>query len=95
MRCSIGPQWDGVTCLGGPEALSQQEANDYADELNKSGGYAGLNNRRVPNLNELSTVRELHCGPLRINGQVFPGAEAKAYWSRTAAHYVRLVRGHE
>ena len=84
MRCSVGQQWRGTTCQGCTKVFSLQEANDYTDELCKAGGYAGLNNWRVPNLNGLVTISKLQCGPPRINGKVFPGAEAEVYWSKTS-----------
>jgi hypothetical protein len=35
MRCAVGQQWDGTTCLGQAEAMSWREANDYIADLNK------------------------------------------------------------
>jgi hypothetical protein len=120
MRCAVGQQWDGKTCVGAANALGWQEANDYVADLNQKGGFASHTDWRVPNLNELATISELRCGPPRINSVVFPHTEAKEFWTKnntpknadyaytfnfgkegvdssakSAAHFVRLVRGRD
>jgi hypothetical protein len=58
MRCSIGQSWGNGTCTGGSQNFSFAEAVTFVEQLNKSGGYAGATNWRLPTLFELQALRQ-------------------------------------
>ncbi len=72
MRCSLGQTWNGKTCTGEPRAYSWQDAKDEAVKLNKSGGYGGYSDWRVPIMPELAMIIERQCTNPRINQSLFP-----------------------
>lgn len=57
MRCRLGQEWDGQTCVGeGRDKMTWQDALDAAKELNRRGGYAGYRDWRVPTIEELNSL---------------------------------------
>nr|WP_303649988.1 DUF1566 domain-containing protein [Desulfobotulus pelophilus] len=56
MRCSLGQEWDGESCVGVAEADSWTRAMDRARAFNMSGGYAGKKDWRVPAAEELISI---------------------------------------
>ncbi|WP_019571004.1 DUF1566 domain-containing protein [Thioalkalivibrio sp. ALE11] len=57
MRCSLGQEWDGQTCVGeGKDKMTWQDALDAAKEVNRRGGYAGYRDWRVPTIEELNSL---------------------------------------
>ena len=86
MRCTIGQTWDGNTCTG-----SGYEAFDsWMRALHDTDGYtfAGYNNWRLPNKNELASIIEEKCYAPAINSEIFPntpGVSVRWYWSSSPA----------
>ena len=63
-RCFLGTIWSGEKCTGEAEALSIEDAQQYAVELD--GGW------RVPSIKELFTIKESSCIYPSLNLAVFP-----------------------
>lgn len=80
MRCSVGQEWDGVTCVGNATLYSWEELETLADEFNLDG-YADHDDWRVPNLPELATITERQCSKPRLNETIFPNTPHVAYWT--------------
>lgn len=67
MRCSMGQTWQGESCTGVASDFTWQQA------LTQNGTeYAGYNDWRVPNKNELASIVEQRCNNPSINGAIFP-----------------------
>ncbi len=77
MRCSLGQSWDGETCTGNASTYSWQAA--LVEAQNKS--YAGYNDWRLPNKNELLSILEQRCESPSINSTVFPSTPSNLFWS--------------
>lgn len=59
MRCSLGQQWDGVSCKGEALALSWHDAKDYIASYVNDRLPAGANSQwRLPTVKELSSIRK-------------------------------------
>lgn len=56
MRCSLGQEWKGNTCVGNNQKYTWQLAINAADTLNHQGGYAGFSDWRLPIKEELLTL---------------------------------------
>lgn len=82
-RCSEGQDWDGKDCTGLAEVHGWGQALVLVDELNNNGGYAGHQDWRLPNINELTTLVERACSEPAINTAVFPSTPAAVFWSAT------------
>ncbi|KAA6182484.1 DUF1566 domain-containing protein [Thiohalocapsa marina] len=57
MRCALGQNWSQSTCLGEAKGFDWDAALAAADSLNRSGGYAGSRDWRVPTIGELQGLR--------------------------------------
>lgn len=79
MRCSIGQEWDGSTCLNEPIALDWQQALIASVESE----FNGSKNWRLPNLKELSIITERSCVRPSIDDAVFPNTSPDDYWTST------------
>jgi hypothetical protein len=77
MRCSLGQTWDGKTCRGEAVAYPWGIALQKAEESE----FAGNNDWRVPNKNEMETIFEEACRSPAINNRVFPATPAAFFWS--------------
>lgn len=62
MRCSIGQQWNGTTCIGEAKAMEGFEANRFARAIQNGSGFAEHTNWRLPTTAELSTIRSCSSG---------------------------------
>lgn len=72
----------GADCATGTaQSLTWQAALQRPATLNASGGFAGYQDWRLPNLNELESLREVSCSNPSINTTVFPGVIASNVWS--------------
>jgi hypothetical protein len=56
MRFSLGQEWKNGTCIGEAKGYGWSEAHNVADSLNCSGGYAGYQDWRLPDKDELLTL---------------------------------------
>ena len=81
MRCALGQQWNGKTCVGNAESYSGQNAIAQATHINNSGGFAAHTDWRVPRLPELAGLIERQCADPRINLILFPNTPAVNFWS--------------
>lgn len=81
MRCALGQQWDGKTCIGTVSKLSWQQALQMAAEFNQAGGYAGHQDWRLPNIKELDSIVETQCFFPAVNLDIFPATPSKRFWS--------------
>lgn len=79
MSCSLGQTWTSSGCEGDATELSWQQA------LQRAHGYEfnGVNDWRVPNLKELSTITERSCVRPAVNATVFPNTPSDDYWTST------------
>jgi hypothetical protein len=84
MRCALGQQWDGKTCVGTAIELDWQNVNETITKLNKKGGYASRKDWRLPKLNELATLTILRCDPPRIDLTLFPNTLPDRFWTRNS-----------
>lgn len=98
MRCSVGQQWNGETCVGEPEHFVWADALQTGAELD----FAGLEDWRVPNVRELSSIIESSCTAPAINSSIFPNTpgdgeispyelKAFSYWTATPAARTTLI----
>jgi len=87
MRCSLGQVWDGKSCSGKAEVFS------WDDGLKAAAGqkFAGHDDWRLPNKNELESIVEGRCFSPAINIYVFPETPSQYFWS--SSPYVGLADG--
>lgn len=78
-RCSFGQQWDGSVCKGTIATFTWVETLKLAN-LEK---FAGYNDWRLPNKNELESIVEERCVSPAINIKVFPATPQTFYWTST------------
>ena len=83
MRCSVGQHINEGTCSGTILKLTWQEALQKASEAN----YAGYNDWRLPNKNELNSIVELSCNTPAINTSVFQSTGTFSYWTSSPYEY--------
>ena len=81
MRCSIGQQWNGTTCVGEPTAYSWQQALLVSVESD----FNNSTNWRLPNIKELNVITERACVRPSINDSIFPNTSPDDYWTSTPA----------
>jgi Protein of unknown function (DUF1566) len=79
LRCSIGQTWNGHTCLGEPQALNLQEAQQSSALARAE--LAG--NWRLPSKAELESLVCRECQPLKIDGLLYPNTAPGAYWTQS------------
>ena len=77
MRCSEGQTWDGKTCSGTATGVAWAAALDAAAEEK----FAGYDDWRLPNKNELEAIVEERCASPAINSKVFPATPGDFFWS--------------
>jgi hypothetical protein len=68
MRCFLGQTWDGNRCSGTPISYDWAASLQIADSYR----YAGYNDWRIPNKNELISIIEEACYRPAINTLIFP-----------------------
>ena len=79
----------GADCATGIAltTITWDKALQLPATLNTSGGFAGYQDWRLPNLNELESLREVSCYGPAINTTVFPGVSASHVWSSSPHAY--------
>jgi len=76
-RCSEGQDWSGGTCTGNAAGYNWQQALQRAD----TASFAGRDDWRLPNVNELTSIVEEACYDPAIDLGVFPAIPSNRYWS--------------
>lgn len=81
MRCAIGQTFNQAknSCDGNPEVYFWQDALQAAEGVRTNQQhafyqFAGIDNWRVPNIKELSSIRETACFNPALNSAVFPNS---------------------
>jgi len=87
MRCSIGQTWDGKSCTGDSTLFAWSAALKAAVDYQ----YAGFNDWRLPNKNELESLVEVSCTTPAINEKVFPATPLAFFW--TGSPYTGVTDG--
>lgn len=77
MRCALGQEWDGTSCIGTASRHTWNEAMACGHT------FAGHNNWRVPNIEELQGLSILSRDSLNTYLSFFPKAPTSDYWSST------------
>ncbi|PSW18558.1 DUF1566 domain-containing protein [Photobacterium sanctipauli] len=94
-RCLSGTTWNQATqtCDGEPSGFKWKSALFHIEHNEKSSGYGGVTNWRMPNIKELFSLREVACISPAVNLKAFPGfirkeedmwALTSTVWSSTA-----------
>ncbi|MEQ1636530.1 MAG: DUF1566 domain-containing protein [Methylococcales bacterium] len=79
-RCSMGQVLQGDACSGAATTHSFFSAAEQAKRANENN-YLGFNSWRLPTVEELQSIVELHCANPAINETVFPNTPDSWYWS--------------
>lgn len=94
--CLAGQSYTAGACDGNAAEHDWEQAHVIAD----STSFAGYEDWRLPNVNELVSILELKCEAPALNTSIFPGtASALMLWSNTpsaadgVAHAVVVVAG--
>lgn len=89
MRCSIGKTWNSSEsrCEGSATTFNW----DNASALAESSTFAGFNDWRLPEKDELASIVELRCWSPVINIEVFPDTPSAWYWSSTPYPFSRTA----
>lgn len=77
MRCSQGQAWTGTTCEGHASKHSWRDAMQLADERE----YAGYDDWRLPEREEMESLLEKRCETPMINLEIFPNTPSNWYWT--------------
>jgi hypothetical protein len=80
MRCALGQTWDGSGCVGLPKAYSWKSAENMAEATT----FAGKNDWRIPEQEELQSLFENHCYRPFINLVAFPNPSDTWFWTGSA-----------
>ncbi|MEQ1638511.1 MAG: DUF1566 domain-containing protein [Methylococcales bacterium] len=83
-RCTEGQTFSGGTCTGVPSNQNWQAALQQVKTVNVSG-FAGFNDWRLPNINELNSIVEWQCYLPALNLNVFPDTLARSLWSSSSS----------
>jgi len=75
MRCALGQTWDGRHCTGAAECLTWDQA------MALTHTFAGHNDWRVPNIDELQNLIESARNYRSTYMSIFPNAPNAAHWS--------------
>ena len=81
-QCPEG-QSDSSACAddGTKKEFSWQQALDHAQSVNVSGGFAGYNDWRVPNIKELQSLAAFDRHDPAINITYFPNTPSDYFWT--------------
>lgn len=77
MRCSLGQQWSGSACNGEVSSVTWPEALTAA----RGHVFAGYDDWRLPNKNELESIVEEACHSPAINAGIFPATPSLFFWT--------------
>ena len=77
LKCSIGQQWDGKTCIGAPVKVTLKEAKVLKLQAGEELG----GEWRLPMKEELMSLICMECPLVKINLNVFPETPSGIFWS--------------
>lgn len=97
LRFSYGQDWKCARIQGIRKSVMWQKTFDIIKEFNESGGYAGNNDWRLPNIDELNTLilKEKGHDGYFIDTNIFPENNPtnviadNTFWSSTCGSYPR------
>lgn len=87
MRCSLGYVWQQGSCVRDESKPAEFIWSDALQAAAGAKSFAGYQDWRMPNRKELASIVEGACFDPAINLTVFPGTEAKGYWSSTPNNF--------
>ena len=77
LKCSIGQQWDGETCIGEPVKVTLNKAK----ELRLQAGEELGGKWRLPVKKELISLICMECPSVKIDLDIFPKTPSGIFWS--------------
>jgi hypothetical protein len=80
MRCPLGQTWDFDGCMGLPKTYQWKTAIEMA----KTTVFAGQNDWRLPEQDELQSLLDPHCYKPFINLTAFPNPTDNWFWSSSS-----------
>jgi len=81
MRCAVGQRWVRDHCTANFERFEYRDTFAAANEINRSGGFAGYQDWRIPEIEELFSIVEDRCFSPAIDQTFFPQTPITGYWS--------------
>jgi len=90
LRFVLGQTWEQNASYGEHHFFDFEAAAKAAKNFNRSGGYAGYSDWRLPTINELKTLvvnKPYHCPT--IDEVAFPRTPCAWHWSASFASYVK------
>ncbi len=77
MRCALGQQWNGVSCVGEAGLFNWTQALQAA----AASEHGGFGDWRLPSRSELASIVEVRCFSPAINVAAFPETPPLAFFS--------------
>ncbi len=86
-RCSLGFAWQNATCVRVAEQPAEFTWEDAVKAAASQRSFAGYDDWRLPNKNELGSLVERACYDPAINATLFPATETKGYWTNSPNNF--------
>tara|TARA_A100001011_G_C13812856_1_gene635576 strand:- start:98 stop:568 length:471 start_codon:yes stop_codon:yes gene_type:complete len=77
LKCSVGQQWNEVSCTGEAIKISIEEAEKIKSQVGEELG----GEWRLPNKQELNSLICKKCEGAKINKDIFPDTPAGLFWT--------------